>query len=327
MATAVTRHFPFQSLSAELRVCIYEYALLPNKTEPQISRGSLPTLQTLNFRYNCTPKMLHNRCHRRVNGRPCNDHRCRFRENKHRNDRYLEPVNLKDFAFGLFFTSRGISTEARALFYGQVHFVFDNRFDLKMFLNTLHRTAKYIKSLTFNWTKSFGPHSEEIKQQFKDWSLRYDVCCGPQLFVSIRELATACPSLKYLEMIDTVLNLPTQDRAEFRDQSYKEWTLVKEICTLNLTAFSYPSPSLLENTCNRRKAIERAKVASHVMSRLSTRRSLVLWKPPLYPPRTSIESGSCDLTSGANRPTKPITSWMRTHRSGAKSTGRCEPIM
>ncbi|KAF1922506.1 uncharacterized protein M421DRAFT_11463, partial [Didymella exigua CBS 183.55] len=190
--------FDFAALPAELRTTIYEFALLSDHREHWIWRKNLPNLPTMRFRYNQPSRMFQERCPF-TNSVACKDPRCRLQS---RMGYIAEPANFKAYAFGLFYTSRLVSKEARAVFYGQTHFVFDSRFDLHIFLTSLQKTAEFIKSVTFNWLKSNGPHSEETKRDFKRWSLRFELSYGPELSTSIRELAEACPRLEFLEMID-----------------------------------------------------------------------------------------------------------------------------
>lgn len=174
---------------------------------------------------------------------PCKSLRCRSRMGHEEHS--IEQVELKDYAFGLFLTSRHVSDESRAVFYGGTHFVFDNRFDLHFFLISTRDTAKYIKSVTFNWTKSCGPHTKETKRDFKNWSLQSELCYGPRLSTSIQDLAKYCPSLQHLEMIDTN-NIPSKDDKEFELKEFKEWSIIKDICSLGLKSFTYPSFTTLE---------------------------------------------------------------------------------
>jgi hypothetical protein len=262
--------FAIEALPAELRTIIYQFALLSDQREHWIWRKNLPNLRTMRFRYNQPSRMFQDRC-LLSDDAACKDPGCRTRDGI--DGHVVEPIDLKGYAFGLFYTSRTVSEEARTVFYGQIHFIFDNRFDLHIFLRSLGRTAKFVKSVTFSWLKSNGPHSQEIKQEFKGWSLRSETCYGPELSTSIQELTDACPRLEFLEMIALDSNLPTKDAKELRDQPYQQWTIVKRICELHLKGFRYPTWSLPEttdealNSFRRQQATLRAEIEDHVNTR------------------------------------------------------------
>ncbi|EMD66058.1 hypothetical protein COCSADRAFT_294447 [Bipolaris sorokiniana ND90Pr] len=187
--------FPLMRLPTELRTEIYTYALLPS--DHMISRGTLPHIGSLRYRYSGLLKLLTERCNTRLVG--CKDYECRHRSMQH--EHTIKAMRADEFAFGLFLTSKQVSYDASKIFFGETHFVFESRFDLHVFLQA-NKHAKLVKSLTFNGRKSYGPHSRQVKARFTTWKLRSESSWGPTVSASIRELAEHCPELAYIELLD-----------------------------------------------------------------------------------------------------------------------------
>jgi hypothetical protein len=228
--------FPILELPAELRIEIYRYSLLTGLH--WVSRGRLPNLHSLRYRFNGQPMLLWERSDDRSIVL-CKDYECRQRLIQH--DHIVEPVRASDFAFGLFLTSREISHDAIRIFFGETHFVFESRFDLHMFLKT-SKHAMFVKSLTFNMRKSYGPHSRQIKARFTTWKLRSACSWGPSVSSSIRELAQVCPALAYMELVDDRRCNSVRDGVDLRTRAYIGWEEVQCIRRMGLQSFSYLIP-------------------------------------------------------------------------------------
>ncbi|KAJ9655924.1 hypothetical protein H2201_008697 [Coniosporium apollinis] len=158
-------------------------------------------------------------------------------------DEYARPIEPGNFAFGLLLTSRAIYNEAVQVFFESNHFVFEDRFSMHMFLTTIgDKNAKDLKSISMHWTKSRGPHSANIKATHREWHLRSELCFGPSLAKSIKELQDACPNLEYLEMLRCRPNIPTADAKDFTSKHYSEWNMVKTLCESSVKVFSILEP-------------------------------------------------------------------------------------
>jgi hypothetical protein len=179
--------FRFVDLPAELRIEIYRYALVSR--DHMVVRENLPNISSLRYRCGGRQKWLRERrTDRHVVF--CKDYECRHRSTQH--EHKIEPIQADDFAFGLFLTDKQISHEAIKIFFEETHFVFESRFDLHVFLQG-NKHARYMKSLTFNGRKSYGPHNMQVKAHFPTWKLGSERCWGPTVSASIRELAQLCP--------------------------------------------------------------------------------------------------------------------------------------
>jgi hypothetical protein len=239
MATTLNeghRSFPLMDLPAELRIEIYRHSLLSG--DHWVPRGRLSTLHSLRYRYAKQPTLLRERV-----GTDCpilcKDYECRQRLAQH--EHAIEPIQVNEFAFGLFCTSKEVSHEAFGVFFGQTHFVLESRLDLHMFLRA-NKHAYLIKSLTFNTRKSHGPHSRQLRARFTTWKLRSECFWGPTVLHSLRELGRLCPKLAYMEMINECRCDSVQDGIDLRTRGYVEWKEVQYIRTMGLKDFSYLLP-------------------------------------------------------------------------------------
>jgi hypothetical protein len=116
------------------------------------------------------------------------------------------------------------------IWFEKTHFVFEGRADLHMSLNATGKHAEHVRSITFNWLDDrHDPPSLKMGSHFKAPSFRES-----RLSISIRARAEAYPKLAYIEIIDTLLNLSTQDEKEFRSKNYQEWGIVQAIGSLKL---------------------------------------------------------------------------------------------
>jgi hypothetical protein len=228
-------------LPAELRDMILQYAL--QSKDHMVSRDNLPPLPSMRYRYDRLPGLWREQ-NSNDPGILCKDRNCRHRRSFHQNgyiDGYmphehtLKPVFANDYAFGLFLTSSAISHAASMIFFEKTHFIFESRADLHMFLNATGKHAEHVRSITFNWLDDrHDPPSLKMGSHFKAPSFHES-----RLSTSIRALAEACPKLAYIEMVDTHLNLSTQDEKEFRSKNYQEWGVVEAIGSLKLHGFAY----------------------------------------------------------------------------------------
>jgi hypothetical protein len=228
--------FPFMHLPAELCIEIYRYSLL--RKDHIISRGHLPQIASLRYRYNEQNGLLREKCHASL-AVGCQDYDCR--NPSFQPEHTVESIPVHDFGFGLFLTSKQISCEAVKIFFGETHFVFESRFDLHRFLKA-NKHAKHMKSLTFNGRKSCGPHSKQVKARFRTWKLRSERFWGPTGSASMRELAKVCPELSYLELLDDRRCDPVQDHIDLRTRGYANWEEVQLVCSMRLQGFKYLLP-------------------------------------------------------------------------------------
>lgn len=150
----------------------------------------------------------------------------------------VSPIDPQEFAFGLFLTSRSIHHEAAQTFFGANHFVFDDRFNLHMFITIIGDNAKYIQSVSMHW--SSGEHDVEVQKAHKQWFPQSEY--GPRLAKSVVELREACPRLEYLEMLPGQIHFHSDDAKNIVGKSHNEWTLVKALCDLDLKKFHMVTP-------------------------------------------------------------------------------------
>lgn len=215
-------------LPAELRNKIYHLALVATE-DPLVPRDTLEPRPGLRFRYNRKPHLW----------KAMTPDSTAFLVS--RND--VEPINTRRFAFGLFLVSRSTYNEATPVFYEGNHFVFDDRFSLHIFIMTIgEKNAEHIRSISVDWRKSTGTHSKEIKESHSRWKLRSILQFGPRVAESVIELRNAFPQLEYLEMRPCpTFHLSRIDLKE-NEKHYSEWTIVKELCSLNVARFSFIIP-------------------------------------------------------------------------------------
>jgi hypothetical protein len=232
---------PFQlmALPAELQTMIFEHAL--PRGGHMVKRNDLRHLPSIRYRCDAQPKFLQESC-----GADyvtyCNDYDCRDRSRaglmKH--EHILEPSRAQNFAFGLFLTSKTVSDEAIKIFFGQTHFIFESRFDLCMFLSAVGEQAKHVKSVTFNWRKSRGHHSNEVEASHTTWKLQSADCRGPTELTSLQELAEHCPHLEYVEIVG---DLGIRPKIALQSGSHLDCPYVQILCNMRLQGFSYLFPS------------------------------------------------------------------------------------
>jgi hypothetical protein len=203
-----------------------------------ITRDNLPPMPSLRYRYNERPKLLMEKSDDDT-AAFCKDYECRHRHTYHEHD--IQSISTDAFAFGLFLTSREVANDAVRVFFGEIHFVFESRFDLHIFLKA-NRHARHLKSLTFNGRKSNGPHSKQVKARFTRWKLRSECYWGPTVSASIRELAEQCPKLLYMEMLDDRRYDSVQDHIDLKARGYASWEEVQDICSIRLQGFHYMLP-------------------------------------------------------------------------------------
>jgi hypothetical protein len=231
-------HFPLLKLPAELRFEIFRYALLPRGH--MVVRENMPPMPSLRYRCHERPTLLIEKSNDSTTVL-CKDYECRHHETYH--EHTIESVKTKEFAFGLFRTSREVSYDAVKIFFGEIHFIFESRFDLHIFLKS-HKHAQFVKSLTFNGKKSNGPHSKQVKARFTTWKLRSARYWGPTVSASIRELDERCPELDYLEMLDDRRCDSVQDHVDLETEGYARWEEVQCICSIRLRGFRYMLPDM-----------------------------------------------------------------------------------
>jgi hypothetical protein len=188
--------FDFLNLPPELQIMIYEYALLSGGH--MIKRDNLPCLPTIRYRYSEGPKFMQEKhdVHQTIY---CNNWDCRDQSVEPEHE--LEPLRTEDVAFGLFLTSRKVSATTIAIFFGKRHFIFENYFDLCMFLTVAGTQARHVKSLTFNWRKDREFHQEQVNARNGPWRLRSGGTRNPTALASLDLLSEACPELSYVEML------------------------------------------------------------------------------------------------------------------------------
>jgi hypothetical protein len=203
-----------------------------------IKRDNLPKLPSLRYRYNERPKLLMEKSDDDT-AVCCKDYECRHRQTYHEHN--IESISTDAFAFGLFLTSKEVSYDAVNILFGEIHFVFESRFDLHMFLKA-NRHARLLRSLTFNGRKSNGPHSKQVKAHFTRWKLRSECYWGPTVSAAIRELAEQCAELLYMEMLDDLRYNSVQDHIDLDTRGYASWEEVQDICSIRLQGFSYMLP-------------------------------------------------------------------------------------
>jgi hypothetical protein len=230
------RIFPLMNLPTELRIEIYRHSLLSGAH--RVPRGRLATLHSLRYRYGKPPTLFREQVGTECSTL-CKDYECRQRLAQH--EHAVEPIQAHKFAFALFRTNKEVSLEAFGVFFGQTHFVFENRLDLHMFLRA-NKHAYLIKSLTFNTRKSHGPHSKQLRARFTTWKLRSECFWGPTVLHSLHELGRLCPELAYMEMIDERRCDSVQDGIDLGTRGYVEWKEVQYIRRMGLKDFSYLLP-------------------------------------------------------------------------------------
>jgi hypothetical protein len=98
-----------------------------------------------------------------------------------------KPINARNVAFGLFLASRSTYNESSAVFYEENHFVFEDRFNLYMFIKSIgENNAKLVRSVTMNWRKSTKKHSAKIREENRRWKLWFELRHGPTFFHSLQ---------------------------------------------------------------------------------------------------------------------------------------------
>jgi hypothetical protein len=209
-----------------------------------IFREDLPYIASLRYRHNEQPGLLKENCNTdAVVG--CKDYECRHRITEHGHT--IESIRAHDFAFGLFLTSKEISYDAIKIFFGETHFVFENRFDLHMFLKS-NKHASFVQSLTLDGRKSHGPHSKQVKARFTTWKLRSECYWGPTVATSMRELAACCPELFYIEMLDDRRCNSVQDAVDLWTKKHTDWEEARCIRSMRLRGLSYMLPNMKRHT-------------------------------------------------------------------------------
>jgi hypothetical protein len=236
MHTSNTGAFRFMDLPAELRIEIYRYSLVSGVH--WVPRKRLPDLHSLRYRYNKRPLLFRERCDD-SSIIFCKDYACRHRLMQH--GHAIEAIQASDFAFGLFLSNKDVSHEAFRVFFGETHFVFENRLDLHTFLRT-NKHAEFMKSLTFNMRKSHGTHKRQVKARIATWKLQLGCSWVPSVSDSMCELNRVCPDLAYMELIDDRRCNSLQDSIDLQTRGYIDWKEVKFIRRMGLQGFSYLRP-------------------------------------------------------------------------------------
>lgn len=170
LSTYDSMPFRIFDLPEELRILIYEFA--PLGGVHMIKGDNLSCLPTIRYRYNKGPKFMQER---QDHGQAicCNNWDC---QDQSEPEHELEPLRAKHVAFGLFLTSKEVSATTIPIFFGKTHFIFENCFDLCMFLTVAGTQTRHVKSLASNWRKHREPHHERVKARSGPWRLQSGGC-------------------------------------------------------------------------------------------------------------------------------------------------------
>jgi hypothetical protein len=288
-----------------------------------VKRNDLRHLPSIRYRCDAQPKFLQESC-----GADyvtyCNDYDCRDRSRaglmKH--EHILEPSRAQNFAFGLFLTSKTVSDEAIKIFFGQTHFIFESRFDLCRFLSAVGEQAKHVKSVTFNWRKSRGHHSNEVEASHTTWKLQSADCRGPTELTSLQELAEHCPHLEYVEIVG---DLGIRPKIALQSGSHLDCPYVQILCSMRLQGFSYLFPST-----TRRGAISASMAAAQGLPYISpfdypdSERTLNQRKKLWEAVEAGVRKKIKEQSSGEENDTIPRLRTLRSSKraaSGFRNTG------
>jgi hypothetical protein len=218
------------NLPPKLRNRIYYFALVATE-DPLVPRSTLAPRPGLRFRYNRHPNFWKAIVLGRANADWFNIVNMKY---------HAKSINARHYAFGLFFASRSTCNEATSVFYSGHHFVFEDRFNLHMFIMAIGKeNTRHVLSVSVDLRKSTGVHSDKIKNEHAQWQLHLNKIHGPTLAESIIELRNACPQLEYLEVqLYGAVYHPSLDYKQV-DRHYSEWGIVKALCTLSVQRFSF----------------------------------------------------------------------------------------
>jgi hypothetical protein len=198
-----------------------------------IKRDNLSCLPTIRYRYNKGPEFMQER-HDDRQSIYCNNWDCRDQSGEPEHE--LEPLRTEHFAFGLFLTSKDISAIATPIFFGKTHFIFEDCFDLCMFLTKAGTQTRHVKSLTFNCRMGRESHHERVKARNGPWRLRSGGCRNPTALASLQFLSEVCPELAYVEMISRSQDWYAPGGQRGPCSSRQE---VQILCNMKLQGFSY----------------------------------------------------------------------------------------
>jgi hypothetical protein len=150
------------------------------------------------------------------------------------------------FAFGLFLTSKGISAEARRVFYSRNHFIFEDRFTLEKFIANVGENSMYVRSVSLNlYQKCSGKHTKEMHHEHLEWFLLHRrKPCRPKLLDSITKLRGACPQLRYLELaLIPSGTLNKDDTGDIGTKHFLQLPWIMELASWGGIKFSILTPS------------------------------------------------------------------------------------